>query len=731
MNIPRRHVFRSLSRVLNLASMLAAPVALLLAEGAQCADADPDWIPLSREPWIEPGSALDFSTVVPRHEPAGKFGRVAAAGDHFEFEGLPGVAQRFYGVNVCAGANLPETADEAERFAANLARVGYNALRLHHREYVIVSPDGKWHPGIDDTVPDPDQMRKFDLLCAACIRHGIYLTTDLYVSRSQVTPWRAIGIDRDGTVPPDDFKLLCAFWEPAYSNLCAWARSFMLHVNPFTGRSLAREPALACLGLVNEGNLGNWGADALRRIPGLEEIWREWLASRHASVAGRDSASAAPSADIPGDVNSHPLAAFLADREALLYNRLRDFVRNELGCQAPLSSIANWYDPPQYALPRRAFDYVDAHYYISHPIFLDGGWTLPSRCSVKNPVGGDNAGVPAAAFRRHLDKPFCVTEFNYAAPGPFRSAGGLLAGTLAALQDWSGIWRFAWSHGRHGIVNPGGRIQYFDAANDPVGLATERAMLCLFLRGDMPPLESASPMPFDENALRDPAAPSPALPPRATAWRTKVGIAPEGWRPAARHGPASDATAPDGADSRRVPLSVTATNGTFTVATPLTCGGFSEGGRVDAGPLSAVTSVGTVPAAQNSSLVTRHSSLRGGNSVAATVWASSLDGKPLAESSRILVTHLTDVRNSGMAFADPEESVLLDWGGLPHLARAGQAEISLAIGPRDFTVFALDTAGRRVREVPHDASPDGSLRFTADIAADPANATLFYEIVAE
>ena len=244
------------------------PLALSVAPPVRIA-AGPDWIPLAQEPWIEPGSALDFTSAIPREAPAGKFGRVVARGGHFEFENLPGVPQRFYGVNICDSANLPETAEEAGRIAANLARMGYNAVRIHHHEKWLVAEDG--------TSLDPVGMAKFDMLVAACVENGLYLTTDLFVSRSHKLPWRNLGIDRDGTIPPDDFKALCAFYEPAYSNLCAWARAFFGHVNPHTGRTLAEEPALATLALVNEGNLGNRGGAALRNLPGVEEAWRRWL----------------------------------------------------------------------------------------------------------------------------------------------------------------------------------------------------------------------------------------------------------------------------------------------------------------------------------------------------------------------------------------------------------------------------------------------------------------------
>ena len=67
--------------------------------------------------------------------------------------------------------------------------------------------------------------------------------------------------------------------------------------------------------------------------------------------------------------------------------------------------------------------------------------------------------------------------------------------------------------------------------------------------------------------------------------------------------------------------------------------------------------------------------------VPATIWASSLDGKSIAESSRILVTHLTDVQADGNVYADRDKKILLKWGSYPPVVRAGRAKVSLAVGP--------------------------------------------------
>ena len=112
-----------------------------------------------------------------------------------------------------------------------------------------------------------------------------------------------------------------------------------------------------------------------------------------------------------------------------------------------------------------------------------------------------------------------------------------------------------------------------------------------------------------------------------------------------------------------------------------------------------------------------------------TIWASTIDGKAFGESRRILVSHLTDLCNDGDTYTDASRKILLRWGKVPHLVRNGTAKIAMKLGKGDFKVYALDTAGRRVREVPHTFNERGWLRFDAAVAADSENATLLYEII--
>ncbi len=680
-----------------------------------------DWIPLKQEPDILPGSALDFTALGLADAPAGKYGRVVARGPHFEFERKPGVPQRFYGVNLCFSANYLEP-EQAARLAARLARTGYNALRIHHYDGGLVEGSK------DGTTLNPGQLARLDALMAACISNGIYVTTDLYVSRS--VPWRSVGIDRDGPIGMNDYKVLVPVHAGAMENLKAFTRQLLTHVNPHTGRRYADEPALAWLAMINEGNFGNY-LEEMRRIPEWKQAWGLWLADKQAK---EPQAYAAIPADIPASIyesNRHTAAfvLFLKDTEDRMITRLRAFLRDELGCRALVTDRSAWTNHASDQVPRsELFDYVDDHFYVDHPQFIERPWQLPSKCANVNPVKNDALGAQNVLFTRLLDKPFTVTEFNYSGPGRFRGVGGILTGAMGALQDWSGLWRFTYSHSAESLAQPAGyAMNYFDMAADPLSQAAERAAICLFLRGDLAPLTRSYALliPRDEALrMRD------AMPQNHTAWAwlgwyarlgTQVADAPapgttwSGRFPEVYQTSAAEirklvASQPSGALPPAGDGAVTLdqASGTLILKTPRTCGGFTEKGAVDAGAL--IFDVG---------------------GTAATVWVSALDGNPVATSSRLLLTHLTDVQNSGIRYAQQSRKTLLAWGGLPHLVRNGQAEIRLAVKPaKKYKVYVLSTSGRRLSELPSRVAK-GRLAFTAAVDGCPGTAVMLYEIVKE
>lgn len=668
--------------------------------------ANDEWIPLAYEKEIVPGSALDFSGMGFADAPAGKYGRLSAKGPHFEFEKKPGVPQRFYGVNFCATANFPSAA-QAEQLADRLVRLGYNSIRIHHYDNGCVQ-------GSQDSVTlNPEQMAKLDGFIAACIKRGLYVTTDLFVSR-KVT-WRQIGIAREGQVEMQVFKALIAVYEPAYQNWAAFAKAFLTHVNPQTGRRYADEPGLPFMVMINEGSIG-YGAQEARETPAMQAAWAAWLKEKQSKDASFADLPAKMPLNMSGKAGS-AVALFIADTEAKMITRMKAFLRDEIGCHALISNYncGTHYLPLQ-PVSEALYDYVDDHFYVDHPHFLEKKWSLPSRCGNENPLTSGCRTPCNVAFTRLADKPFAVSEYNFSGPGMFRGVGGIMTGAMGALQDWSALWRFAYSHRLENMFDGEGTAGYFDVSTDPLSQASDRASLCLFLRGDLAPASQkvAVSLPqrevcgLKENAM----SVSPAW--SGAAWNAQVATcsaepALPDWRviPCGEAYSSNAVTAIASLTNSSGALAIDQARGSFTIVTTRTAGGFAETGSIHAGPLKIELS-----------------------GAPATVWVSALDSAPLVTSGRLLLTHLTDVQNTGVRYAERARKTLLAWGKLPYLVRAGQAEVSLALKtPEAYTVYALATNGRRVEKVPTKVS-DEKLCFTASVA-NKKGARMLYEIVRE
>ena len=682
-----------------------------------------EWLPFDVPEEVAEGSVLDFSRMRPTGKPAGKFGRLVARGAHFEFEGLPGVSQRFYGVNLCGTANYPETMEAARKIARTIARVGYNSVRIHHHDGGCVDKDDPAHTRLDEA-----QMRKMDFLVAACVEEGLYISTDLFVSRTHMPiAWRAVGVDRNGTMTMQDYKRSVYVHEGVYSNYLAFAANWLSHTNSVTGRRYADEPAIAWISLVNEGNIDEVSAFDCQSRPGWQEKWERWLSRKKAAEPGKwdDITTAIPNG-LGRDRQGRAFLRFLQDVESRFVARTRAFLRG-LGCMALVTDMNNGQcRTAAFELPRgESCDYVDIHFYVDHPAFLEKDWRLPSWCPNSNPFKGERMGAAPVSAMRILERPFTVSEYNFSGPGRFRGVGGIAAGAEAALQDWDGLWRFAWSHNNVSAAHVGRHTAgYFDIASDPMQLASERASVCLFLRRDMEPLGRTYAVTLPRDRITSPdcqTGVSMVADWTWAAWVAKIGAAMGGEVPAgAVHAGDFDVAYMKTSDDARRDLSlgsgpvvggggvaVDGERGSFMVSSPRTCGVFAEQGKV-VGESFRAKILGSP----------------------ATVWASSLDGMPLKSSKRMLVTHLTDVQNSGARYADTEMTILKDFGRLPYLMRAGVAGIGIRVDGGAYAVFALNADGTR-RSAVQSSVKDGWLRFVCDTGMEDGRATYLYEVVKE
>ena len=643
------------------------------------------WAPLAicREP--APGSALDFSGMGLQDAPAGRHGWLKNVGGHFEFEGLPGVEQRFYGANICSAANFPDHAT-ADRLVAALVRRGYNSVRIHHF-------DREWsaEKRVGAETQSPSFIDRLDYLLAKLYEAGLYVPADLYTTRNVM--WRDIGIDRDGRVSNKAlYKTYVAIHDGAFADWCFWARDFLEHVNPYTGRANKDEPGMPFLSLVNESRLHNGWDPFKKDDPVVLAAWREF--------SGSDAPL--PPCDVGSVDPDDPFNQFDDWINRRMWERCSSFVRS-LGCRALLTNDNNGrrHGEGQDCTP--LYDYVDSHSYVYVPKWQgDRRKGAPLVCRQINPVRHSLPNILfLSGWAKGASKPHTISEWNLCAPGRCRSATGLIYGALAAAGEFDALWRFAYAHQSDILVDPpGGRgtIQspLYDIAANPDMIAEDYAAVCLFLRGD------------------------------------------------AKGNP---------------DIRIDHERGAMSVATPRTCGGFAESGRIDAGALKfeivAAKNARVAKGNCDSPFVGNGEQLGFVNNSRATpsaVWLSSLDGKPIAESSRMLLVHLTDVQREGAVFSDETFGVMLTPGTAP-LVEAGTAEVELRLFTNDncqlpivnipFRVFSLDSAGNRTGSVPCEWVPfqpfnrstfqpesaDGTLRFTVSTVGPIGEGRIYYEIV--
>jgi hypothetical protein len=159
-------------------------------------------------------------------------------------------------------------------------------------------------------------------------------------------------------------------------------------------------------------------------------------------------------------------------------------------------------------------------------------------------------------------------------------------------------------------------------------------------------------------------------------------------------------------------LKINKGNGSMTFVSARTCGGFTEADAINAGPLTfrVLTDADT------------------GRAVPTTLWVSSIDGKPISGSSRMLLTHLTDIQGNGSIFEDETRAVLLK-RGVGHVVEISTAEVVLRVKePRKYHIWALAADGERRFEIPSGVE-NGVLCFTVSTRGADSKGVLQYEIV--
>jgi hypothetical protein len=177
-----------------------------------------------------------------------------------------------------------------------------------------------------------------------------------------------------------------------------------------------------------------------------------------------------------------------ADRLRFLFDDMRRLIKSDLGYKGLVTGTIAFVPLGLYA--QSDMDYIDAHAYWNHPRFPGRPWD-PTNWIVEQEsmtACPGEATFVNLALKRIAGKPFTVSEYNHPAPNDFQAECVPMIASFAALHDWDGVWIYSYKHGAKGW-DADSVQSFFDIHANPAKLGFMRAGAALFRDGGVSPFK--------------------------------------------------------------------------------------------------------------------------------------------------------------------------------------------------------------------------------------------------
>ncbi len=432
---------------------------------------EPDWDPFEDSP-------MDLRRL--NEKQAGDGGFIVARGEQF-VHSQTGKPVRFWAVNT-GHAIAQMDRKSIDTLARFLAKRGVNLVRIHGGFY-----EGR---GPNASRIDPDKIDRIHYLVAALKREGIYSGMSIHFQH-----W--LNLAEDDRVPGFNKKLhrpyAIHFFSPDYMEIFkGWWRKVLTKRNPHTGLSLAEDPAVAYCEIINEDSFFFWTFQPYERIPAehmphLEKMFGQWLAKKYGSIAKAFAAWDAKPGDVKGDhpgegrvglyfigmltgndwaVNqrneqrARDTARFLVETQYDWFAMMQRYIKEDLGfggavCGSNMGTADHNVLLPLERYAETACDFLDHHGYYGgakkqagRPHFaMEVGDSYTDRSVLRmDPKAPGQGGVlPAIPFLAPTYDGKCsnASEFAWVQPNQYHAEQVVLAGVLGRTTGLDGVIHFA------------------------------------------------------------------------------------------------------------------------------------------------------------------------------------------------------------------------------------------------------------------------------------------------
>lgn len=408
-------------------------------------------------------SVVDVSYLL--DAPAGKHGFMSVNNGHFYFQ--DGTRARFWGLNIHSDRACFPDRGQAEDIAKRLAQLGCNAVRMHFLDNE--APGGIIDGAYNDSQHfSYSQMEKLDYFMYQLKQNGIYICFDVF----------GLGARRfkagDGVPQHDMIKrhstMSVSFFNNRIIELSKkFAFDFLTHVNPYTGKAYIDEPGIAMVEMTNENTL--FLKSLREELPPyyteeIRDIWEKWLI-----IKGRDPAG-----------EWHEDGEFLLELQSGYQEEMYKYLRS-IGVKVPIGSSNLPYNNLNLAADSR-MDFIDIHAYWDLSDNLD---RIHNRPLVMQSCLNPSTIINTIAAAKISQKPLISTEWGSNWPNDWRAADILTTASYARLNDWDGLFLYAYNGG-WGLSwdNLEKRLYYGTVIfNDPAKMGLFPLASIIFLRGDV------------------------------------------------------------------------------------------------------------------------------------------------------------------------------------------------------------------------------------------------------